>query len=563
MWNRDDHPFGDAASVGVGLAFLLSLIDFVSLSVFDPGLPLSIEAIPAVVQTLQAFLVGGLNFLVFDQGHRYLLLLLIPLLFLVWRQSRHVTVRILTMVLTPLVAWVFGVVQIIAYSYHHGLGLLPVPIAALIAVLLARWQRLRIGSMVILAAGLSIAMVEPLVSGDDRNFIVEPLPRFTSIAAVFLLVSWLTSRFSDAPSATPVRRFVGLWGLTAVCLGSLFFTAGTAIDLSAPEKSSNRHMDDWAYDLLIIGEPSQIVWTDKTRIQVLTDVYGSAHERYELDMATSDYPQRIWPSPVDGFYVQTRGQLGWWRTPEDGERISARPAHVYHPPMPDFGDEPAPYALGEDPVRRQLITISEWYSEYAVIDRDSGALTVKGRLSNTIWPYWQVTPDPSRRVFYLTSCMEDGGLYELNLDSLGITKRISNLFLYRMAPDPEGGLFWGVRPLTGELLGLDIESFEVRYRIHLGFGIMDVQRDPRTGDLYTCSFLDGEIFRVNPRTREYSTIGRCGRLCRNLLIDSRTDMLWVATRDGICRFPLLAKGTSIDSGSASADPSAHHTRQDP
>jgi hypothetical protein len=87
------------------------------------------------------------------------------------------------------------------------------------------------------------------------------------------------------------------------------------------------------------------------------------------------------------------------------------------------------------------------------------------------------------------------------------------------------------------VIGVDSDTFRVRYRIRTGFGSRDVQRDPRTGDLYSCS-LFGDVFRIAAPFTSAERIAWCGRVCRNLYLDPQHDTLWAATDDGICRIPL-------------------------
>jgi hypothetical protein len=141
------------------------------------------------------------------------------------------------------------------------------------------------------------------------------------------------------------------------------------------------------------------------------------------------------------------------------------------------------------------------------------------------------------RIAYLSSGMLDGGLYELNLDSMVVTPKASALYLYEAVMDPNGQVLWGARPISGEVVGLDLRTSRVLHRIRTGFGARDIQRDPRNGDLYTCT-LWGDVYRVVGTSLAPSKVAWCGRICRNLFLDSERHVLWAATNDGICRYPL-------------------------
>src|SRR5262249_51398497 len=148
--------------------------------------------------------------------------------------------------------------------------------------------------------------------------------------------------------------------------------------------------------------------------------------------------------------------------------------------------------------------------------------------------------------------LDDGGLYEMNLDSLALSREAKNLYLYETILDPERGLLWGVRPLTGEVVSVDTRTYEMRHRVPVQFGLRDLQRDPESGDLYTCSEIYGDIFRIDGHSQTVSRVGWCGRLCRDMFLDAPRKMLWVATRDGICRIPTTPPVASLTSPESSS-----------
>jgi hypothetical protein len=195
------------------------------------------------------------------------------------------------------------------------------------------------------------------------------------------------------------------------------------------------------------------------------------------------------------------------------------------------------WTIAEDPVRRKLFTASEYFSHYAVIDQDGGGLTTPGTISNSTWPFWHFTADPARRVLYATSALYDGALHEMDLDSYRFRRTATDLYLYETILDAERHLLWGVRPITGEVIAVDTRSYELRHRIPVQFGMRDLQRDSTSGDMYTCSEFFGDVFRIDGQTLSPTRIGWCGRLCRGMFLDAERNMLWVATRDGVCRVP--------------------------
>jgi hypothetical protein len=307
------------------------------------------------------------------------------------------------------------------------------------------------------------------------------------------------------------------------------------VQARAADPAGSRILDDWAYDVFITGDPPQLVWTDRKHVQVLTNPYGDTHERYRVDEGSSYYVERIWGSPTGGFYIQGADKLEWWAEPEGGGRLADRPASRYRLPPELRADSSTTWTIVEDPATRRLFTIGEYFSTWAVLDRDSGALLGHGKLSNAVWPFWHFTGDPAARVLYATSALDDGGLYEMNLDTFAIERKARHLYLYETILDPAAHLLWGVRPLTGEVVAVDTRTWDMRHRVPVQFGLRDLQRDPRSGDLYTCSEIFGDVFRIDGRTLQTERLGWCGRLCRSMHLDWRRDGLWVATRDGICR----------------------------
>ena len=531
-------PLGDGAFAGAAVAFTLILVDLAAGAADVPGPPLLERAIPRLIQSLQRFVFLGAPILIGERSWLWLLPVPAGLLLLLWRRTRRVAMTGARLAAGLVAAWWAAVFLAVCYTLHHGLAVTALVLALPLAVGLASWRRVRVASMGVLAAALTMFPFWAMASADDHREIVQTLPGLLSAGWIPVLAAVGISVFGAVRPARGTRRLGAMWGLSAVCLGALLFSFAFDADLAPGEPSANRFLEDWAYDLALVGTPPQLVWTDKARIHVLADAYGPSPLHYQLQNAGLDYPQRIWPSATGGFFVQVKGAVAWFRSPPDGGRFDAGPTALYRPPQPLGDAAPSPYAFAEDAEHGRVFTLSEWLSAWAFLDRQTGVVTAEGRLSDSAWPYWQLTSDPGAGVFLASSCLEDGGVFEIDLASGRITQKASGLFAYKMALDPERGLLWAARPVSGEVIAIDRATFEVRHRRHVGWGTRDVQRDGRTGELYSCSFLDGEVFRIDPTTAGLASMGRCGRFCRNLVVDSAHDALWVATRDGICRFEL-------------------------
>ena len=537
----DRTTIGEAAVVGAAVATVLMAADLAARAGglgwawLDAAVPLAINVVPRAVLAVQRCLheagAGGAAAIVAG-GAAWAALL-------AWRRTRSAAGAASRAILTLAAAWGVAAVFLLVHTLHGGLGLAAVAAAVPPALLLARLRVPSLGGAGVFAGVAAWAMVYPLASADDRRALVQPVPEYLAVLAVGLLAGWAWSRFADRRPAGATRRRVTLWGVAALVLATAAFTGAFAWGVRPRPPSPHVVIDAWAYDLALVGSPPRLVWADKTTIHAMIDPYGARAHRVVLDAGGADYPQRIWPSAAGGFFVQNRGTLSWWAAPEPHLPPSPEPAFRYALPLGAGGNKaPSPYGVYEDLARDRLFVVGEWWSEYAFLDRATGQTLEVGRLPGGIWPYWQVTPDPSRRAVLLSSCAEDGGVVSLDLDTGRATRVAENLFAYRIVPDAANDRAWAVRPGTGELLELDPRDFRIRRRQHLGWGVRELQVDPRTGALYTCTLLEGEVLAVEPATGDARSLGRCGRYCRHLFVDAERRSLWAATRDGICRFDL-------------------------
>jgi hypothetical protein len=416
----------------------------------------------------------------------------------------------------------------------HTLGLLSVPLALLPAVFLTR-RRWPILSSIVIAFGLCVGVGHGVVFQHDYPAVVSPLQRFVPVALITLLIGWLISIWvTDAPS-TARARFIRTWGISAFSVSCLLIVVITTNGLRPRDAPAQRFLSHSSYDLRVLGDPAQLLWTDTEHIHVLTNPYGDAHDTSVLAGGDHATPQRIWASPTDGFFIQMLFHIGWWTPPPAGQPLSQDPVVQYR----DDQHDGSPCAFVEDPMTRRIFMMSQWHSNYFVMERDSGAIRASGRFSNAFMGGWHSTPVLASRIAYVSSALEDGGIYELDLDSMTVAKKASGVYMYETVVDPADHVLWGARPVTGEVVGVDSDTFGVRYRVRTGFGSRDLQRDPRTGDLYTCS-LFGDVFRIATPFTSAEQIAWCGRLCRNLFLDVQRNTLWAATDDGICRIPLAA-----------------------
>lgn len=479
-------------------------------------------------------------FFLFSQ-HGYLYLIPVALL-VFWKPTRRLALAGLRVAVWLFAAWVAAMACATAYALDHTRGFLPGLVALPIAILLSRWRRWRLASTFVLTGGFALGTL--LAQGfyslpfqDAFRHFVNPAWGFVPpVVGSVVAALWLSFRRAPRGTDEPRPTAASSWGLITCSLACVVFVGAElrGVRVQQPEPVGSRILDDWAYDIYVTGDPPQLVWTDRKQIHVLTDPYGEKHERYTVDDDAAYYVERIWPSPTGGFYIQGVEKLEWWAAPAAGERLSYRPAWRYQLPPWLTAHSSTTWSIAEDPPTGRLFTAGEYYSRYIVIDRATSKLVASGTISNTIWPFWSFTIDSVARVLYATSALDDGGLYVMDVDSLVFARKASHLYVYETVLDAEQNLLWGVRPLTGEVVAVDTRSYEMRYRVAVQFGLRDLQRDPESGDLYTCSEFFGDIFRVDAQTRTASRIGWCGRLCRDMYLDAPRHGLWVATRDGIC-----------------------------
>ena len=227
--------------------------------------------------------------------------------------------------------------------------------------------------------------------------------------------------------------------------------------------------------------------------------------------------ERIWPSADGGFYVQFEPLIGWWRATTAGRSIPVQATERFQ--FPDPGPEtpenenrnPDTAALVEDRSTRLALVVSQFHSHYAVIDRASHTTKATGTLSQALWPWWFATVDSSAHVAFISSALEGGWLYEFDLTSLRVARKVPGLFFYENGSGstrPRASS--GHAAVVWRCVGVDRGTFEPRYRIPVESTVRDIQLDEGSGDLYTCAFMSGNVYRIERHERAASKIGWCG-----------------------------------------------------
>lgn len=530
----------DAVTVGASIAFCLSLLDWT--------VGISLQNI-TLHQLVRAKLLGTLIRVLYYSGkelsvHLAAAAAMVAVLW-IWRRTRPFATLCTSVVVVVVGAWIAALTCTMTYGFTPAAGLLLPAVALLPAAWLARQRGTSVTAMLVFTAGLGVGVFCAQIAWLAWFTVYSPLYGFVPAALIALAATWVVSSYQSRRAPSAPARLSRLWGLCTACLCATYLVllAAYALRERAAEPPAIRVVSEWAYDVYVRGAPPALLWTNRQTAQVLENAYGDTHRRYSLD-ANASMVERIWRSASGDFYLQTNGQIGWWKAEPDAEPIPDLPAAWLQ--QADWLRDPRVRSLStfaEDPLTHRFIIFSEWLSHYAVVDRDTRTMLTTGILSDAVWAWWYVTVDAARRVALISSAFDDGGLYEINLDSLKMTRTAPDLYLYETVLDRSGELLWGVRPMAGELIAVNTRTLAMEHRIPVDAAIRDVQLDPETGDLFTCSFMSGNVYRVERSSLTPSKIGWCGRLCRNLFLDTQHHALWVATADGVCWIP-----TSDDQG---------------
>jgi len=478
--------------------------------------------------------------------------LIVLLALAMWRRTRPAARAVTAAAAAAIAGWAVALGCAIAFTLSPRVTVLLAVLALGPAARLARAPRSRITGLIVLTAGVAVGTLAAqiavvasygIVSSDEGGEqIYNPLLGFVPVVLLALAAAWFVSRFERVSPAGRFRQMARCWGLALACLAMTFVIVVEAVQLlpRAPEGGAIRVLNRFAYDVYIAGEPPALVWTDRRGAPVLDAIYGEPHQSRPLDERLADLVEKIVPSFDGGFCIAADEKPGiaCWKPVPPHEQIpyAASGGWLPQPSWVNLGMSQLQVAV--DPATRRMLLVSEVHSRYAVVAVETNAAVTQGTFGDSIYSAATVSPDPMGGAAFIGSLAKDGTTDEFDFASLRITRSTPNLYITSIVADPSGELFWGARPLTTELLGIDRRTSRIRHRIRIEATLRPLAQDAKTGMLYTCSYLFGSIYRVDPRTADAEKVGWCGRLCRNLRVDPERDTLWVATADGICRMPL-------------------------
>lgn len=562
MTRRTGRWIINGATLGTGVVSLLGLLHYLS-----PRGPAALTLPEAVL----FWILGWLPELLFRGApviasrHTGVALAALTALWL-WRSTRGTTCLALQAAIAIAAMSIAALICILTRT------LAPATSATLSLLALAaavRWGRMQAPSMARLAIFAAAALFGLLgdrvvMSLQMTSLVPHPISRWIQVSALVIASLVAVWAFPRSRASLWPRRLahhvVCLWALATLGLNSLLVTI---LDLNLLRAwtgpTAPRVLNEFTYDLAVLGDPPFLVWSNRKWVQAIEDIYGAASPRHLLD-DHAGFSERIFLAPGGTFDILNHQSVGRWNgvlasnhSPQPDGRLPTRggapSSFAWLQSMPWFEEAGPACGYADDPVRNRYLILSEWYSQYAVVDRTTGAGVKVGTVSGAIWPWPFATADPATRVAYMSSPISDGHLYEFNLDSLEVTRKVAQLYLYETVVDSAASVLWGTRPVTGDLVGVDTHSLEVRYHIPVEASVRDVKLDPDTGDLYTCSFWSGNVYRATRADQKASSIGWCGRFCRNLFLDSARRTLWIATAEGLCRMPLPSTGTASTTGS--------------
>jgi hypothetical protein len=533
MKARLAEVIADSACVGIGAVAVLNAVDWAA----RRGIG-DVTAVEVIRLKLIATSLGILFIPVGGISATTAVVIAITLALCAWSRTRRVVAMLVVAVVA---AWVAAMSGVSAYMLDPAAGLCSAALALVPALYLASRGRSNTVALLVLALGLGFGFFVAqnlIIAGPENTGGINPMSGFAPIALLSGGMAWWIGRRRPDPPMRFGRRFLRVWGLAAVCFS---IAAPVAVEAlwsrgGAPDPAASRITDGFSYDVRIEGDPPAIIWTNRRQAEVIEEAYGDVHRRYKLN-DRAGFSERIWADPKGGgFYLQEGRTIARWAPRQDHQPIPAEPTETYN--VADWN----PAGFIDDPLGHQTLLLSEWLSQYAVVDRAADRVIARGAFSDAVFPFPFATLDPATRTVFISTWMDDGHLYGFDLASGRVARSAPNLFLYATVLDPAAGLLWGVRPFTGEVVGVDTRTFAIRHRVSVEPALRDIDRDEQTGDLFTCSVLFGDVFRVDPRTLTASKIGWCGRQCRNLFVDSPRRTLWIASADGVCRLPLGPDG---------------------
>lgn len=410
----------------------------------------------------------------------------------------------------------------------------PAPLAVIAALLvLLFWGRLRAARAVVHCA-LALFTWHAASCAALYAATLDPagvLPFTAALVAVVALRAIMERRglgLGRSPSARALRRLGGP-AAAALGVGVVASTlAGQEREARSRTREDLRFAPDAAYDAIVVGAPPALVFTNQEEARIARAPYADDYAGSE-PLIPGIYAERLIPSADPGVFYLAISAGGV-------RRISLAPK--LEVTTFEASESLWTASLAEDPVAARLFVLNEWEGRGSIFSLDGREGTRAIDLSSHTWTVPWITVDASSRRAYVTSMLDDGGLRLLDLDTLEVRRSNARMFLYQSVVDHERGLLWATRPLPGEIVGVDLDTLEVRVRIPLAPGTRDVVFDPERRQLFVNTYPFGDLFRIDAATDSVLEVSGCGWRCRSLYLDAPRRTLWAASLGGIYRFPV-------------------------
>lgn len=288
----------------------------------------------------------------------------------------------------------------------------------------------------------------------------------------------------------------------------------------------------YAYNVHLARGNRDLFWTDHEAVWMAEDLrQGTLSPR---KVAIGPWSERMAARAAGGVYVSIGGGV-ILVLDESGTEL--KPIRARNHAL----------ALGEDPVAGNLLYVSEEAASLHVIDARGNDRTLV-ELSNAAWFAGSLAVDVPHRRAFVSVLFSDGGLFEVDLDTFDVWKRMTDLHACKCVLDVTSSALWCNRPFQNEVVAVDLEHFRIRDRVEIGPVPWELTVHPASGDVFVSDRFSGQVTRIDPRSLNVTAFGHCGLKCRNLAVDPDAQVLWVASSRGVFRFPLAPPPTPPPGG---------------
>jgi hypothetical protein len=396
----------------------------------------------------------------------------------------------------------------------------------------ATWQRKAIGIFkIIMIAIMLIASAILPISVFLFAYLLEPTYTIaSSLALLFFsfVLPVIMNKYPGGTKSSAARRFY------RICLAMILVNtcAIVFIKLNAyREKSISelnteyRYIHAPVYNVAVAGSPKKLFVSNQNEFFYYSDPYGSKSGK-KIILKSRTVAERL--------LVDADGNALFLAVSSSGVMsFKLDPPKFMREYISSSGRWPAYLAVDGN----HLFVLSEWNSMLTIFDIRSGKVIREIHLSPNYWQVPVMITDTMGRKAYISSLTQNGTVYEMNLDTFRITRKLPRIFAYGMALDKKSNCLWSVRPIPGDIACIDIATFRIKRKLRVKPGVRDIAYDEKTGVLFTVSYMDGELRKIDTGTWRLLKTYHVGKRCRNLFLDTDRGVLWVSSSQGVFRIP--------------------------